>query len=79
MQTIPKLYGTLGCHLCEQAVTLLETLSIEYIPVEITDDDALIDTLGHLIPVLEINANDQSKRLYWPFKETDITEFIQTQ
>ena len=51
-----QLYTTLGCHLCEQALALLKTLSPELNlsieEIEIADSDELVDRYGIRIPVV---------------------------
>ena len=55
MKTI-ILYSTLGCHLCEQAMALLEPLlaasDFELDEVDISESDILMDRYGIRIPVL---------------------------
>lgn len=64
-----RLYGTSGCHLCDQAFAMLYPLAqtegwmVE--PVDIADDGALLDCYGERIPVL---ANPcRGRELDWPF------------
>ena len=62
------LYGTLGCHLCDEAEALLSPLltidcSIECI--DISESDQLIEQYGTSIPVLQ-RLRD-SAELHWPF------------
>jgi hypothetical protein len=59
------LYGSLGCHLCEQAEELLVSLRINFLKVEITDDEALMQAYGIHIPVLKQESS--GKELFWPF------------
>lgn len=68
------LYGTLGCHLCDEAEALLIPLltsdcSIECI--DISESDQLVEQYGVLIPVLRRLRDDAELR--WPF------DIIQTQ
>lgn len=67
------LYGTLGCHLCDEAERLLAHL-LEAQPAlghwriaveDIGDDDALIERYGVRIPVLR--AERSGAELGWPF------------
>ncbi len=75
MQTI-KLYSTDGCHLCEQAYSLLLSLgSIKEEQVEIIEiayDDELFKRYGVTIPVLSINKNE----LNWPFDHVSLTNWL---
>ncbi len=64
-----RLYGTLGCHLCDQAFAMLYPLTqsegwvVE--TVDVVDDKALFERYGVRIPVL---ANPRHGReLDWPF------------
>ncbi len=63
------LYGTLGCHLCDEAEAVLAPLlndnpcDIECI--DISDDDRLLERYGELIPVLRRLHDDAE--LCWPF------------
>lgn len=62
------LYGTLGCHLCDEAEALLVPLlsadcSVEC--VDISESDQLIEQYGELIPVLRRLRDDAELR--WPF------------
>ena len=72
------LYSTLGCHLCEQAKTLLWPQLARYqcrlLEKDIADDDALIERYGTRIPVLVVS--DLSDELGWPFSEVDVGNFL---
>ncbi len=62
-------YTTEGCHLCDEAALLLDTLSksrsIEIETVDISSDEGLVDLYGIRIPVVK---NTQSGReIGWPF------------
>lgn len=74
------LYTTAGCHLCEQALVLLneasETNRIIIELVEIGDDNNLIDEFGIHIPVVEF---PDKQRLYWPFNLSELNQKIQEQ
>ncbi len=60
-----QLYGTEGCHLCEEAAFVLMRLRLEWQDIDIAGDDALLDRYGSRIPVLR-RADDGSE-LEWPF------------
>lgn len=71
------LYGTLGCHLCEEAEAMLIPLlssacSIEY--VDISESDQLVEQYGTLIPVL-LRLHD-SMELRWPFDSAQARAFL---
>ncbi|MBK8973500.1 MAG: glutaredoxin family protein [Hahellaceae bacterium] len=78
-----ELYGTLGCHLCDQAeaiiLAVLEAnpglsthLQIE--AVDIAESDALIEAYGERIPVLK--ALHSGEELCWPFDPPGLVSFI---
>ncbi len=75
------LYTTLGCHLCDQAESMLKhlidkqlvsdcTLSL----VEISEDDSLLELYGIRIPVLAIKNNE----LGWPFDLAELQNWVST-
>jgi glutaredoxin len=71
------LYSTLDCHLCEQALALLEPLlaaewELEY--VDISDSEALIDRYGLRIPV--VLRADTGAELGWPFDTSSLLQFL---
>ena len=72
------LYTTLGCHLCEQAqaivLPLLDGAACQLSPVEIADEDALMERYGIHIPVLYLA--DLNRELFWPFNEQDVKQFL---
>lgn len=72
------LYGTSGCHLCEQAAALLEPLLTrpdwDLREVDISDSDELVERYGIRIPVL-LRVADGGE-LGWPFAERDVREFL---
>lgn len=72
------LYGTKGCHLCDKAEAMLAVmkgpaLSIKY--RDIAEDDALIDSMGERIPVIE---NEAGQQLGWPFSLLDVNRLLQS-
>jgi len=71
------LFTTAGCHLCELAYDLLlkvsADLSVEINPVEIGDDDDLVERYGVTIPVVQL---DNGEELNWPFDEFELKQFI---
>ncbi|MDP8566592.1 glutaredoxin family protein [Methylophilus aquaticus] len=68
------LYGTVGCHLCDDAERLLISLELAYQYADIIDDDSLFEQFATSIPVL----CDAAKRepLYWPFTTLEITDWL---
>lgn len=67
------LYGTTGCHLCDQAEALLAQAAsarrLEWRYVDIALDDALVERYGTRIPVL---LADDGREIGWPFSLLDI-------
>ncbi|MFV8833778.1 glutaredoxin family protein [Aquisalimonas sp.] len=68
------LYGTLGCHLCEDAARLLfDVLPVDGVTVEeidIAHDEALMAQYGERIPVLRQRRD--GRELDWPFSADDV-------
>jgi len=71
------LYGTSGCHLCDEAQALLNGLESEYSLsiqlVDIADDESLVEDYGVRIPVL---INSKNSELSWPFNERDLRTWL---
>ncbi len=67
--TVITLLTTAGCHLCEQAEAILNTLNVDVNKIEIGDDDDLVERYGTRIPVLKFADNSI---LNWPFDRLDI-------
>ena len=67
------LYTTAGCHLCELADAILQTLTprhqLTIISTEIGDDDQLVEHYGVRIPVVQFPDNTD---ISWPFDQHDI-------
>jgi len=69
------LYATSGCHLCEQAATLLRAaVDAPFRLVEIADDDDLLERYGVRIPVLQ--RLDTGAELGWPFDAAAIERLL---
>lgn len=72
------LYGTSGCHLCEQAAELLAYLldeeEYDVVEVDISDSDELFEKYAEKIPVLKQQVNNAE--LNWPFNEETIERFL---
>ena len=74
------LYYTDGCHLCDQAETLLKQASIEYQKIDIMSDQKLIDLYSCTIPVLKSKANKVGiMSLNWPFSLMQLQNFKREQ
>lgn len=74
------LFGTLGCHLCDDAEQLIMQLAPIIIdPVwqqDIAEDENLVEQYGIRIPVLR---HDQTgAELGWPFDSQQLMQFITT-
>ena len=69
------LYATSGCHLCEQAATLLrDAVDAPFRLVEIADDDDLLERYGVRIPVVQ--RRDTGAELDWPFDAAAIERLL---
>jgi len=68
------LYGTSGCHLCEQAEQTLREMKVVAEYVDISTDDNLLDNYGTRIPVL--SRSDNNTKLDWPFDAEKVTRFL---
>jgi hypothetical protein len=72
------LYGTDGCHLCEQAHELLLPAiaqgQVTVDAVDILDDPALEERYGVRIPVVRHDAS--GRELGWPFDSQRLGEFL---
>ncbi|AAU92202.1 MULTISPECIES: glutaredoxin family protein [Methylococcus] len=67
------LYGTDGCHLCEEAGELLAGLGVVATAVDILGDDHLLQRYGLRIPVLRDGAG---RELDWPFDAAAARRFL---
>ncbi len=69
------LYGTKGCHLCDEAEVLLAqaqmAVAFQWQYIDIALDDNLVKKYGIRIPVLEKETGQQ---LNWPFSLLDVVE-----
>lgn len=68
------LYGTEGCHLCDEAQSLLSQIGLAWHDVDIADNDALLERYGTSIPVLASSAS--SAELNWPFQREEVLNFL---
>lgn len=74
MRVRVKLYGTGFCHLCEEAEAILDQAGVTAAPIDIAEDDALLEKYGTRIPVLQRTDNDAE--LGWPFDAEAVTQFL---
>ncbi|MGF1736754.1 glutaredoxin family protein [Photobacterium satsumensis] len=75
------LYSTEGCHLCEQAYSLLVQAGVkEHVQVvDIAFDDVLFSRYGVTIPVLSIlnpDSDSKSPELGWPFDANELALWL---
>ncbi len=77
MQAHSQLFGTLGCHLCDEAEQVLQPFVAQGLIVELLD---IIDSADWLeryaltIPVLR--RVDNGQELNWPFDEQDVLQLF---
>jgi hypothetical protein len=71
------LYGTKGCHLCDEAEVLLTqaqmAVAFQWQYIDIALDDNLVKKYGIRIPVLE---KETGQLLNWPFSLLDVVELV---
>lgn len=77
--TLPdcQLFGTLGCHLCEQAEEVLMPfvgLGLQVELVDIAEREEWVAAYGLRIPLLR--RVDSAAELGWPFAPADIAQFL---
>jgi len=68
------LYGTLGCHLCEQAEILLRDQGVNYHHKDIADSELLMNRYGVRIPVLYDAGS--GFELGWPFTRETLNQWL---
>lgn len=66
------LYSTWGCHLCEEAQSLLTQQQLSFTVLDIVDDPVAFAKFRTSIPVLGAG----SLYLYWPFDQKLLSDFI---
>lgn len=75
-----NLYGTSACHLCEQALAILEDVAaqvpLRWLEIDIAEDDQLMQRYGVKIPVLQASTGAE---LCWPFGKADVLAFVAMQ
>ena len=71
-----NLYGTLGCHLCDDALALClaEMAADDISVIDIIDAEKLLELYRISIPVLERLSDN--KKLFWPFEQAQILELL---
>lgn len=72
------LYGTVACHLCEQAKEILwplvERFSLRLEEVDIAESDELLERYGLRIPVVKLSTVKQT--LDWPFDAAQLEAYL---
>lgn len=72
-----ELFGTLGCHLCEDAEQVLQPFVEQGLLVElldIIDSPQWLERYALTIPVLR--RVDTGQELKWPFDEQDVLKLL---
>lgn len=70
-----NLFGTSGCHLCEEVEAILCQAGVAAAKIDILDDDKLFDKYSLRIPVLK--RIDNGAELNWPFDADSVLRFLQ--
>lgn len=71
------LYGTSACHLCEQALALVQaSLPQNWIleEVDISDSEELFERYGTTIPVVKVEHS--ARELNWPFTGQQVSALL---
>ena len=72
-----QLFGTLGCHLCEVAESVLTPFVDHGLLVELVDvaeSQPLFERYGLVIPMLR--RCDNGAELHWPFDAEQVVAFL---
>lgn len=74
-----RLYTTLGCHLCDEALTMLNTLHAQGKPlklseIEIADSEELMAQYAIRIPVITSDFSEGD--ISWPFTLEELNLFL---
>jgi glutaredoxin len=72
------LYSTSGCHLCDQAKSLIEQVALRQQftlkIIDIANDDTLFEKYGVSIPVIKFERVHQE--LFWPFDLEELSSYL---
>lgn len=74
------LYSTLGCHLCDHAIAIVQPHLVDGLSLEIIDiaeDDTLMAHYGIRIPVVQHKQSQQE--IGWPFDEPEFLNWLAEQ
>lgn len=72
-----ELYGTLGCHLCDEAEQVLQPFVAQGLVVELLDiieSSAWLERYALSIPVLR--RVDTGQELHWPFDQQAVLQLL---
>lgn len=71
------LYSTEGCHLCEEALLLINNAGFaeRVAVIDIIEHESLVAAYGESIPVLHHLPSNTA--LFWPFTAQQIIEFFE--
>ena len=84
-----NLYGSEGCHLCEEALGLCQQIipAEQLNEIDIVDQDTvphesktLVELYGVHIPVIEqlnTDSSQQNEKLFWPFTLEQLIQLTQ--
>ena len=72
--SVIELYGTAACHLCDQAIAMLDRTGCAFLYIDIADEDDEFGRYALRIPVLR--RADNGAELNWPFDISAVLEFI---
>lgn len=68
------IFGTDGCHLCDEAMALFSGKQWQPTYLDIIDYQ-LVDVYGDKIPVLQVEGAVSA--LFWPFETPQIKEYLE--
>ncbi|GGI88354.1 glutaredoxin family protein [Shewanella gelidii] len=67
------LLHTEGCHLCDEAMVILQQANVPFLCCDICEDEELATVYGTRIPVLRNDSN--GLELNWPFDSAALHTF----
>jgi len=67
------LFGTEGCHLCDEAESLMQAAHVDFDKIDIINDDDAWQRYSVRIPVLR---NHDGEELGWPFDAQGLQLFL---
>ncbi len=66
------LYGTVACHLCEQAEVIMLQSGFSFTKRDIVDHEDWLERYRVHIPVVTV----KEKELFWPFDKQQLVAFL---